>query len=94
MKIFILFLLCLILSIGVVFAENPSDDTKRNDTDSNTAQKSKYKSSPRLNYHSDKPAEDGKGLGNLKPMLNQVMGNNQTSSTGNVEVPSGGTYSF
>lgn len=94
MKAFTLLILCFILAASISFAENPPDDTLKNNNDNSAANKPKYKSSPRLNYHSDKAAEDDKGLGNLKPMLNQVMGNNQTNSTGSVEVPSGGAYSF
>jgi hypothetical protein len=94
MKTFTLFTLCLILSAGIAFAENPPDDTQKNDTDNNIANKSKYKASPRLNYHNDKSAEDDKGLGSLKPMLNQVMENNQKNSNGGAVIPNGGTYNF
>jgi hypothetical protein len=94
MKSFTLLISCLILSTGIVFAENLPEDPQKNDKDNKTANQSKYKSSPQLNYHSNKSAEDDSGLKSLKPMLNQVMENNQNNSTGGVTIPNGGTYSF
>lgn len=94
MKILMLMISCFILSAGIVFAENASDDAQKNDKANNTTSPSKYKSSPQLRYHSDKPAEESNALGTLKPMLDQVMGNNPNNSTGGAEIPGGAKYNF
>jgi len=93
MKSFTLFISCFILISGIAFAENPSDDTQKNVKSNSATSKSEYKSSPRLNYHSQEPAKDDLGLERLKPMLNQMTGNNQNGEVGGMGLPSG-TYNF
>jgi len=93
MKILALLLSVFILSGSLAFAEEGSNDPGKNGQEKSTSKESSYKSSPRLNYHSNKP-EDANGLEGLKPMLNQITGNNQGTPAGGVGMPSGGTYSF
>jgi len=94
MKIFTVFVMCFVLSSGLAFAQNLPDEAQKNNQDTNTADKSGYKSSPRLNYHSNNPADEDNVLGNLKPMLNQMTGNSQNGSTGGAEIPGSAKFSF
>ncbi|MFU2207159.1 hypothetical protein [Solidesulfovibrio sp. C21] len=95
MKTFILLFACFLLSTGVSFAENTSQDPQQGDNAAKTtANQSGYKSSPRLNYHSNKSNNDNKSLEGLKPMLNQALGNNQNGAAGGALMPTTGTYSF
>jgi hypothetical protein len=92
-KILVALSVCFVLFLGIAFAENSSVDSLKNGNGDSATNKSKYKTSPKLRYRSDKPAEENDALGALKPMLNQVMGNNP-NSTGGVQMPNSGTYSF
>lgn len=95
MKTFILLLACFLLSTGVSFAQKASQNPQPSDKAAKTtANPSGYKSSPRLNYHSDKTNKGDKSLEGLKPMLNQALGNNKNGAAGGALMPTTGTYSF
>lgn len=89
------FTVCIIiLSACISFAEeHPTDAQQGENNNKTTTNPSGYKTSPRLNYKSKKSDEDKSALENMKPMLNQMLGNGSNGSTGPV-MPNGGTYSF
>lgn len=92
MKTIICFLTIILLSVAVMSADDFSTDSQQNDKNAQTTRKFSYKSSPKLRYHNDKKNSDEKeALGNLKPMLNQVLGGNSNGAPGAIP---GGTYSF
>lgn len=93
MKGCILALFLILLSAGISLAENLPPEPPQGDTNTQTTTgASSYKTSPRLSYKSKKPDEKNSALGNMKPMLNQMLGNGANGS-GPV-MPNGGTYSF
>ncbi|WP_043634504.1 hypothetical protein [Desulfovibrio sp. TomC] len=94
MKLFLLLLTCLIMSANNSFAEDAPKDAQANDKGVQLKNKSEFKSSPKLGYHSNNPGDEDKGLGNLKPLLDQTLGNNKDSSPGGVVMPNAGTYKF
>jgi hypothetical protein len=83
---------CSLLFASLSFAEDLPSGTNQNSTNDQQSKKSEYKASPRLNYSSNKPGDEDKGLGNLKPMLDQALGNKDGS--GGVVMPNAGTYKF
>ena len=94
MKTFILVLLAFLLFAGNSFAGDfPADIQKNNDKENAKTNQSGFKTSPRLSYKSQQPNEKDNAFGNMKPMLNQMLGNGQNGTPGAV-MPNGGTYSF
>jgi len=91
-NIMLLVVVCFVLSSSSSFAEDLANGTTPNDSTQST-NKSGYKSSPRLNYGSNKPDKDDSGLSNLKPMLDQTLGNNKDGVGGGM-MPNAGTYKF
>jgi len=94
MKFLLLLLTCLILSANNSFSEDAPKDAPANDKGVQSKNKSESKSSPKLGYHSNNPGDEDKELGNLKPLLDQTLGNNKDSSPGEVVMPNIGTYKF
>ncbi len=92
MKTVVLFPVCLLLLSSVAFAEGEPSKSAPSERVQNSG-KSGYKSSPKLSYGSNKPDKDDSGLGNLKPMLDQTLGNNKDGLGGGI-MPNGGTYKF
>lgn len=86
------FVVCLLLLCNIAFAEGEPNNSVSSERMQNSG-KSRYKSSPKLNYGSNKPDKDDNGLGNLKPMLDQTLGNNKDGLGGGI-MPNGGTYKF
>jgi len=94
MKTFILAALVLMLSAGrVVAGDLPADMQQNNNDDKARTNQSGFKTSPRLNYKSNQSDDKDNVLSNMKPMLNQMLGNGQNGSPG-AAMPNGGTYSF
>jgi hypothetical protein len=92
MRSLTLIVVCHLLLASVSFAEDLPSGTTQNSNNTQQSKKSEYKSSPRLNYSSNKPENEGNGLGNLKPMLDQPLGNKNGSE--DVVMPNAGTYKF
>ena len=92
MKAAAVFAVCLLLLSSVAFAEGEQSNSTPNERVQSSS-KSGYKSSPKLSYGSNKPDKDDSGLGNLKPMLDQTLGNNKDGQGGGI-MPNGGTYKF
>ena len=92
MKAAAFFVVCLLLLSNVAFAEGESSKDAPSEPKQNSS-KSVYKSSPKLSYGSNTPDKDDSGLGNLKPMLDQTLGNNKDGLGGGI-MPNGGTYKF
>ncbi len=92
MKNAVLLAVGLLLLSGVSFAGD-APDSKVPKESTQPSSKSGYKSSPRLSYGSNKPDKDDSGLSNLKPMLDQTLGNNKDGVGGGL-MPNGGTYKF
>lgn len=84
---------CSLLFASLSFAEDLPSGTNQNSGNVQQPKKSEYKSSPRLNYSSNKPDKDDNGLSNLKPMLDQTLGNNK-DGVGGGAMPNTGTYKF
>lgn len=93
MKWFALLVACTVLFSSISYAEELSKGVQQDSGNTQSPQKSSYKSSPRLNYGTNKPDKDDNGLGNLKPMLEQTLGNNKDGVSGGV-MPNAGTYKF
>ncbi|WP_300156081.1 hypothetical protein [Solidesulfovibrio sp.] len=93
MRSFVLVVTCSLLLASISFAEDLPSGTSQNNGNAQQSKKSEYKSSPRLNYSSNKPGDEDKGLGGLKPMLDQTLGNNKDGVGGGV-MPNAGTYKF
>ena len=88
--------LLLILALVMIPASSFAGDAPDSKTPKEITQpsnKSGYKSSPRLSYGSNKPDKDDNGLSNLKPMLDQTLGNNKDGVGGGL-MPNAGTYKF
>ncbi len=94
MKKILLPTVLLVFSPGMLFAQNAPGDGQKSADGPQPSNPSAYKSSPRLSYHSNKPNEDGNVLGNLKPMLDQTLGNNKGNPEGGMAMPNSGTYRF
>lgn len=92
MRNIVLIVVCHLLLAGVAFAGDAPSGAGQKSADTQPPKKSEYKSSPRLNYSSNKPKEEDNGLGNLKPMLDQAFGNKDGSGGG--VMPNAGTYKF
>lgn len=92
MKATMLFAVCLLLLCSIAFAEGEPSKSAPSERKQNSS-RSVYKSSPKLSYGSNKPDKDDSGLGNLKPMLDQTLGNNKDGLGGGI-MPNGGTYKF
>lgn len=92
MKAAAFFVVYILLLSNVAFAEVESSKSAPSEPKKNSS-KSVYKSSPKLSYGSNTPDKDDSGLGNLKPMLNQTLGNNKDGLGGGI-MPNGGTYKF
>ena len=92
MKAAAFFAVCLLLLSGIAFADGEPNNNAPSESKQNSS-KSGYKSSPKLSYGSNKPDKDDSGLGNLKPMLDQSLGNNKDGLGGGL-MPNAGTYKF
>lgn len=92
MKAAAFFAVYLLLLSNFAFAEGESSNSAPSEPRQNSS-KSVYKSSPKLSYGSNTPDKDDSGLGNLKPMLDQTLGNNKDGLGGGI-MPNGGTYKF
>lgn len=92
MKYIISFILCIMLFSVVSYADNLSSEFSKFEQKKETPEKFEYKSKPRTSYHSKEAAKDDLGLERLKPVLNQMSGNNRTDDGSSV-LPNG-TMSF
>jgi hypothetical protein len=89
-----LWLIPLFLIFPVIsYAEVQSGDNRQMEKKNGPDDRSAYKTSPRLNYKSDKSDEKQNNLESLKPMVNQFLGG-QNGETGSAVMPNSGTYKF
>ncbi|MYL84458.1 hypothetical protein GTA51_15145 [Desulfovibrio aerotolerans] len=94
MKTFILFMLCCVLFLGIAYAGDKPDAAANVGNDDKKSGQSGLKSTPRLSYRSNAPADENSSLEKLKPMLNQVLGSGQNGQAGGAEVPGSTKMSF
>ncbi|HCR13987.1 hypothetical protein [Solidesulfovibrio sp.] len=92
MRSLALFVVCHLLFASVSFAGDTPSDAEQTRANTPSSKKSEYKSSPRLNYSSNKPKDEDNSLGTLKPMLDQAFGNKDGAGGG--VMPNAGTYKF
>ena len=94
MKTLILFIVCGVLFLGIAYAGNKPDVAPNVGNDDKTTGQSGLKSSPRLTYRSNAPADENTAIDKLKPMLNQVLGSGQNGQTYGAAIPGSAKYSF
>ena len=94
MKILMLFIACCILFLGIAFAGDQTGAAPDTERDSKTLSSAGLKSSPRLSYRSNGPADEKSALNKLKPMLNQVLGSGQNGQDSGAAPPGSAKYSF
>ena len=94
MKIFMLFIACCLLFLGIAFAGDQTEAVPKTESDSKTLNSAGLKSSPRLSYRSNGPADEKSALNKLAPMVNQVLGSGQNGQDSGAPPPGSAKYSF